>query len=63
MGDNSKIITEGKSETRIISVLTTVNVHTTVPGASFHYSFSILDATDKKCQAYTKVVSCMHITF
>ena len=35
--------------------MTAVDVHTTVPGASYHYSYSVLDATDKKCETYTKV--------
>lgn len=51
----STLITDGNSQTRIVSVVTTVNTYTTVPGASFSYNYSIIDATDKKCETYTKV--------
>jgi len=47
---DSTLITDGSTSTRLVSVVTTVNV------SSFHsYTYSILDTTDRKCQTYTKV--------
>ena len=53
--DNLQLRYLMQSQTRIVSVVTTVNTYTTVPGASFSYNYSIIDATDKKCETYTKV--------
>ena len=52
---NSKSKVSVQSQTQIVSIVTAVDVHTSVPGASYHYSYSVLDATDKKCETYTKV--------
>jgi hypothetical protein len=52
---NSKLKVSVQSQTQIVSIVTAVDVHTTVPGDSYHYSYSVLDATDKKCETYTKV--------
>jgi len=55
IGDDVKLITHGDSQTRIVSIKTTVNVSQSSAGFSSTYGFSILDATDRTCRTYTKV--------
>ena len=38
-----------------MSIITKVSVEQEGPGFSTKYGFSIVDATDKKCKAYSKV--------
>ena len=57
IGEDVMLATHGGSHTKVISILTEVNVEQTVPSYSYSYGFSILDATDKTCQTYTKVSS------
>ena len=55
IGEDVTLATTGDSSTQIISILTEVNVEQQLPSYTYNYAFSILDATDKTCQTYTKV--------
>ena len=56
IGAGVSLATTGSSTTRVISIITQVNVEQSVsPESSYKYGFSILDATDKTCETYTKV--------
>ena len=53
IGEDVTLATKGGSITQIVSIITKVNVQQT----GYSYGFSILDATDKTCETYTKVNS------
>ena len=56
IGDGVTLATTGDSTTRIISIITQVNVEQNVSSYNtYKYGFSILDATDRTCETYTKV--------
>ena len=56
IGDGVSLATTGNSTTRVVSIITQVNVEQTVASYNtYKYGFSILDATDKTCETYTKV--------
>ena len=56
IGDGVTLATTGSSTTRIISIITEVAVEQTISTINtYKYGFSILDATDKTCETYTKV--------
>lgn len=55
LGEGATIAASGPSQTRVLAVQTNVTVHQSVPGSNLTYSYSILDALDTTCEAYTKV--------
>ena len=56
IGDGVTLATTGSSTTRIISIITEVIVEQSISLINtYKYGFSILDATDKTCETYTKV--------
>ena len=56
IGAGLSLATTGSSTTRVISILTQVNVEQSISAVNtYKYGFSILDATDKTCETYTKV--------
>ena len=58
IGAGVTLATTGNSTTKVISIITQVNVSQTVASnPTYRYGFSILDATDKTCETYTKVSS------
>ena len=57
IGAGVTLATTGNSTTKVISISTQVNWNLTVASSTYKYGFSILDATDKTCETYTKVSS------
>ena len=56
IGAGVTLATTGNSTTQVISIKTLVDVNQTVAShPTYRYGFSILDATDKTCETYTKV--------